>query len=85
MGVALRYGTPQNFGVPRNISETAEPSDFKFGALLGLPRTIIKLHAEEKVVAVTDSRAVDALLLVSDCIVHQLEIGAVFSFRRLHL
>jgi len=28
-------GAPQNFGVPFNISATAEASDFKFGTQLG--------------------------------------------------
>jgi len=27
-------GAPQNFGVPNNISATAEASDFKFGTQL---------------------------------------------------
>jgi len=35
-------------GFPYNISATAEASDFKLDAPLGLPRNIIKSHAEEK-------------------------------------
>jgi len=33
---------------PFNISAIAEPSDFKFGLQLGLPRLIIKSHPKEK-------------------------------------
>jgi len=40
-------GAPQNLGFPFNIYTTAEASDFEFGTQLGLPRPIIKPHAEK--------------------------------------
>jgi len=49
LGWSWARGASKNFGFPYNISATAGSSDFKFGALLGFARPIIKSHAEERV------------------------------------
>jgi len=41
-------GSPQNLGLPFNISATAEISDFKFGTQLGFAKADHKVTLEEK-------------------------------------
>ena len=48
MGVAMGRGAPQNFGVPFNISATAEASDFKFGRQLGIAKGHNKITPKGK-------------------------------------
>jgi len=42
-------GAPQNFGLPYNISAMARVSTSNLAHDWGLPRPIIKSHAEERV------------------------------------